>query len=103
MRRRTISPGFFTNEDLIELPPITRLVYIGLWLVADRDGRLEDRPRRLRLDIFPGQDCDVEAMLGQLAQNKFIQRYTGDNNQLYISIPAWTKHQHPHPHEVKSV
>jgi len=43
MRSRNIKPGFFKNEIIAEMPTETRLLFIGLWLLADREGRLEDR------------------------------------------------------------
>ena len=47
-RIRAIKPEFFTHERLAELSPIDRLFFIGLWTVADREGRLENRPQRLK-------------------------------------------------------
>ena len=43
-RARNIKPGFFKNELLVGLPYEYRLLFIGLWTIADRDGRFEDRP-----------------------------------------------------------
>lgn len=45
-RARNIKPGFFINEDLVELPFSTRLLFAGLWIIADREGRLGERDRR---------------------------------------------------------
>jgi hypothetical protein len=39
-RIRTIKPEFFTSEDIVSLPPLTRLLYIALWCEADKEGRL---------------------------------------------------------------
>jgi len=36
MRARNIKPGFFSNEDLAECSPWSRLCFAGLWLLADR-------------------------------------------------------------------
>ena len=69
MRARNIKPGFFENEELADLPPLTRLLYIGLWLLADREGRLENRPRRIKAQIFPYERRpDIPAMLTVLEQ-----------------------------------
>ena len=45
MRARNIKPGFFKNDALAELDFAGRLLFIGLWGIADRAGRLEDRPK----------------------------------------------------------
>ena len=47
-RARNIKPGFFKNEFLAEMPCEVRLLFIGLWTLADREGRLEDRPKRIK-------------------------------------------------------
>ncbi len=96
-RTRNLKPGFFKNEHLGDLQPEARLLFAGLWCWADRDGRLEDRPRRLKAEILPYDDCDVEGLLQQLADSPggFIVRYEIDGNH-YISIPAFGAHQSPH-------
>ena len=94
-RARNIKPGFFTNEVLAELPPLTRLLFIGLWTEADREGRLEDRPTRLRLRLFPLDEFNIEESLEQLRAKGFIARYLADGVAV-IQIVAWHKHQRPH-------
>lgn len=77
-RARNIKPGFFDNEILGELPALTRLLFIGLWCLADREGRLQDRPKRIKKELLGYDDVtadDVDAMLQQLHDNEFIQRY----------------------------
>ena len=74
-RIRTIKPQFFLNEELSELPAMVRLLFIGLWTQADREGRLLDRPKRLKAEIFPYDNFDVEKGLRQLSEAGFILRY----------------------------
>ena len=100
-RARNIKPGFFTNEVLAELPPLTRLLFIGLWTEADREGRLEDRPTRLRLRLFPLDEFDINHSLDELASKGFINRYLDDGAQ-FIQVIAWHKHQRPHVKETPS-
>jgi hypothetical protein len=79
-RIRTVKPQFFLNEELAELPAMTRLLFIGLWTQADRDGRLLDRPKRLKAEIFPYDNYDIEKGLNQLCDAKFIIRYKSNIN-----------------------
>ena len=103
MRARTIKPGFVSNEDLCSLPFETRLLFAGLWLIADRSGRLQDRPAKIRAEIFPyDASVDVDAMLETLDSKGLIFRYIL-NESSYIQIPKWHQHQHPHPKEPDSV
>lgn len=101
-RSRNIKPGFFVNEDLVELPFATRLLFAGLWTLADREGRLDDRPKRIKMAIFPADDVNVDAALDELAAAGLIIRYTVDVCR-YIQIVNFTKHQNPHHQEKPSV
>lgn len=94
-RLRTIKPGFFTNDSLGECQPLARLLFAGLWCHADRAGRLEDRPKRLKVEVLPYDECDIEALLGELVAHGFIHRYEAMGRR-YIAIPTWAKHQNPH-------
>lgn len=103
-RTRAIKPSFFDNDQLGELPPLTRLLFIGLWCEADREGRLEDRPKRLRKTLLGYDavtDADVDAMLSSLHAAGFIRRYqVGDEH--CIVVVNFAKHQNPHPKEKPS-
>lgn len=101
-RARDLKPGFFKNPELVELPFEYRILFEGLWCLADREGRLEDRAKRIRMEIFPADDVDCEAGLHALAGKRLIVRYEVEGNA-FIWIPAFLKHQHPHPREVASV
>lgn len=101
MRARNVKPGFFKNEQLAELPCEARLLFIGLWCLADRAGRLEDRPKRIKMEVFPADSFDVEPLLELLASEKLIIRYSADGGN-FIEIPTWSKHQRPHHNEVPS-
>lgn len=103
MRARNIKPGFFQNEDLVELPPETRLLFIGLWLLADREGRLEDRPKKIKMQVFPSDDWSIDLLLTQLNDLNLIHRYEVESGQRYIEIPKFLEHQRPHHQEKQSV
>lgn len=100
-RSRNLKPGFFTNEDLIELPFEYRILFAGLWTQADREGRLEDRPKKIKLHVFPGDDVDCDAGLNALQEKGFVLRYSAGNGR-YIQILTWKKHQSPHSKEAAS-
>lgn len=103
-RTRSIKPGFFDNEILGDLPPLTRLLFIGLWTIADREGRLEDKPRRIKKMLLGYDDVDadgVDKMLQSLHDTGFIFRYSIDGNN-YIQIVNFSKHQNPHIREKAS-
>lgn len=102
MRARNIKPGFFMNEQLAECSPLARILFSGLWCMADRDGRLEDRPLRIKALALPYDDVSVDDLLSELACHGLIKRYAAKGMRL-ISIPKFVEHQRPHPKEPKSV
>jgi hypothetical protein len=103
-RTRNLKPGFFLNEDLADCGPLARLAFAGLWCHADKAGRLEDRPRRLKSVILPYDDCDFDDLLEKLEKSpgKFVVRYEVDG-QKYIHIPKFVDHQNPHCKESDSI
>lgn len=100
-RSRNIKPGFFTNDELVELPFEVRLLFIGLWTIADREGRLSDRPKKIRMEIFPADNVDCDAALEMLSNSGFISRYSV-NGERFIQVQNWHKHQSPHLKEAQS-
>ncbi len=101
-RIRTIKPEFFTDETIAQLPPLYRLAFAGLWCQADKAGRLEDRPARLKVMILPYDDVDFGDALRVLAAAKFVTRYTGPDGRGYLQIRSFEKHQRPRPDEPDS-
>ena len=101
-RIRSIKPEFFVHEDITRLSALHRILFIGLWTQADREGRLEDRPRRLKVQVLPFDDCDIDAMLADLDREGFIHRYQV-SGMLFIAIPSFLDHQRPRPDEPPSV
>lgn len=107
-RIRSIKIGFFTNEQLCRLSADHRLLFEGLWLLADREGRLKDRPGRIRAELFPYHpELDVDAMLSDIARQiddddrPFLLRYEVDGAR-YLQIVSFPEHQRPKQDEAAS-
>ena len=100
-RARILKPGFFANERLAEIPAFGRLLFAGLWTLADREGRLPDRARWIKGALFPYENVPVERLLIQLAAGGFIQRYSVENER-FIQVVNFLRHQTPHMREVPS-
>lgn len=101
MRARNLKPGFFKNDLLAECRPLARILFAGLWCLADRAGRLEDRPARIKAEVLPFDHCEIEELLSELSGRDFIRRYTSDGHQV-IEIPRFKAHQNPHHREPDS-
>lgn len=100
-RARGIKPGFFRNADLAELSMEARLLFIGLWTLADREGRLDDRPKQIKMEIFPADSVDCDALLDGLAATNMVARYEVDGKR-YLQVVNFAKHQNPHRDEKPS-
>lgn len=101
-RVRDLNPGFFLDDELADLTPLHRLLFAGLWCIADREGRLADRPRKIKPQVLPYDDCDVDEMLTALHDFGFIFRY-GAAGRPAIAIPAWKRYQRVHYKEAESI
>lgn len=101
MRARNIKPGFFENEFLAELPFETRLLFAGLWCYADRDGRFECRPKKIKIKIFPYDNVDITVNLRLLNDHGFITLYSVDDVE-YGQVNNFNEHQSPHHTEKAS-
>lgn len=95
-RIRTVKPELFKHEDLFELELETglpiRLAFIGLFTCCDRAGRFKWRPRSLKLDVLPYDECDFSRVLDALVTRGFVQKYEV-NGEKYGVIPTFDKHQ----------
>lgn len=102
MRARNLKPAFFKNEMLAEVAPLGRILFAGLWCAADREGRLEDRPRKLRAEVLPYDECNVDELLDELDRRGFILRYEIGGTR-YIQVVTFARHQNPHKAERPSI
>lgn len=101
-RIRYLHPDFFKDDEIKNLSFEARLLFAGLWCYADKKGRLEDKPERLKVEIMPYDKVNVDKTLDLLTKKPFIIRYTIENKR-YIQITNWEKYQHPHHTEKESV
>jgi hypothetical protein len=97
-RARNLKPGFFLNEKLAEQPFEARLFYQGLWCLADCEGKLEWRPKRIKVELFPYDDVDCTVLAQCLYDAGFVLTYVVDGIW-YLWLPTFTKHQNPNVKE----
>jgi len=101
-RSRNIKPGLYENDKLAECSIPARYIFPGLWMLADKEGRLEDRPKRIKAQLLPYDNLEITGLLQELHDHSFIVRYTV-NGENYIQVVNFTKHQNPHKNEKDSV
>jgi hypothetical protein len=95
-RIRTIKPEFFKHSGLFDLEQKTglplRVAFSGLWTIADREGRFKWRPREIKVDAFPYDDCEPSHVLDALVAGEFIVKYACGSGE-FGYIPSWKSHQ----------
>jgi hypothetical protein len=91
-RIRTIKPEFWTDEKLAECSLPARLLFIGLWNFADDEGRMDYSPKRIKMQVFPGDNIHVTRLIAELERIHVIQVYEIDGRS-YLLVPNFRKHQ----------
>lgn len=99
-RARNIKPDFFTDETVMQLSAHARLMFIGLWTLADCEGRLEDKPLQIKVRILPMDEVNGDILLNEIQSAGLISRYVVKDKG-FIQVGNFLKHQNPHPNEKK--
>ena len=97
-RARNIKHSFFVSEQVADNAPLGRLLFIGLWTVADFKGDLIWKPRSIKAQLLPFDNCDIEKLAINLDKSGLIRFYS-DGVQIYVNITGFCKHQNPHKNE----
>ena len=95
-RKRMIDPNIWQSEDFSKLDVFSKLVFIGLFSLADDEGRGRANPTYLKSSIFPYDEVvrttDVEKSLSQISTNMSIVFYE-HNDSKYYELLNWNKWQ----------
>ena len=97
-RARNIKPSFFTNDELAELEPLARLLFISLWTLADYKGCIVWREKRIKVQTLPYDNCDISKLAINLDKSGFIRFYS-DKENIYLKVVNFDAHQNPHKNE----
>jgi hypothetical protein len=92
-RIRSIKPTFFRSRSVKMLSDKAKLVWIGLWNLADDEGRLVDELGILTGDLWAlaVTDAKLDRALDELHRHGRIVRYEVAG-QAYIQVTGW-EHQ----------
>lgn len=91
-RIRNIKPDFWTDEKLVELEPWERLLFIGIWNFVDDEGYMPYSPKRITMQIFPGDSLEVSRGLQNLISIGALTLYDSTSGQV-LKVTNWEKHQ----------
>lgn len=93
-RIRSIKPEFWTSPQVVECSPTARLLFIGMWTFCDDSGVHPYDCRRLKMQVFPGDDIpigDITTLVGELIDAGLLISYQVANVG-YLRVSGW-KHQ----------
>ena len=104
-RIRTVKPELFLHDELFDAEAASglpiRLSFIGLLTVVDREGRFVWKPRQIKAQVLPYDNCDFASVLDTLHQYGFISRYVVDGKE-YGAIDSFLNHQQINVREAAS-
>jgi hypothetical protein len=93
-RIRTIKPEFWTDGNIVRLSAFARLLYIGIWNFTLCDhGHVADDAFRLKLQILPMDDVDIDALLAELMSAGRIERVSDESGRTYLHVKRFPDHQ----------
>lgn len=98
-RARNLKPGFFRDAKVVSCSFQARILFQGLWCMADYMGRLKYNPMEVKMEIFPADDVDVPACMDELSSTGLITMYRDCSGAALVQVTNFTKHQNPHVNE----
>lgn len=105
-RKRMIDPGIWSSEDFSKLSSFSKLIFIGLFSLADDEGRGKANPSYLKSMLFPYEEgirsADIKKTLQEIASTMSVIFYTHDEKE-YYALKSWGKFQtinRPSPSDV---
>lgn len=94
MKIRSLRPEFFADGRMAQLSPMARILYMGLWCIADDEGRGRFHPKSIEGEVFPHETVDIRTLLTELIEMGRIVTYDV-GAESYFHIPKFTTYQHP--------
>lgn len=82
---------FFLSDQLGQVSPLARLLYIGMHLLADDLDRVPYRPMWIKAQLLPydkGDSDDTVILLDELHDEELI-KYVGENGETIQLLPYW--------------
>jgi hypothetical protein len=87
-KMRGIKPETFTDDKILQVEPLARWLFVGMWTQACDNGHVEDNHVQLKVRLLAVDNCDVDDLITQLVHAGLITRHDG-----FLKIPNLTKHQ----------
>ena len=76
-KARLLRPDFWTDERVVSVSPLARLLFQGMWNYACDNGHLDDSAIQLKMRILPADNCDVGELIDELLATGMVIRTGG--------------------------
>lgn len=87
-----IDPSIWQSEDFGRLSNLSKIVFIGLFSLADDEGRGRANPMYLKSTLFPYNEdmrsADIEKALSEISSNMSVIFYSCDGSN-YYNLLSW--------------
>lgn len=90
-RIRTIKPEFWTAEQVMELSPMARLLFIGMWNFCDDRGVHPVAYKTLKAEVFPADDLlssDVERLISEVMDQGLLGEFEAEGRRWWF-VTGW--------------
>lgn len=103
-RIRSVKHGLFRSRVLAGTSPRARLTFVGLWTLADDEGRYEYEPELLKADLWPWEEDvtakDAHECVLELAARQKVCLYE-HAGKTYLHVVNWHHQKISHKTESK--
>ena len=93
MRKRMIDPGYWSDDKVIELDHMQRLLFIGMWNFADDAGVLRNSSKQIKAQIFPADDITNDVIVRSLEKLYVLGLIILNKDKTLIKIKGWSDYQ----------
>ena len=108
-RKRMIDPNIWESEDFSTLSMLGKVLFIGLFSLADDEGRGKANPVYIRSKLFPYTAeevrlADIKTALSEIAHRMSVTFYAVNGTQYYALThwEQWQKIDKPSPSNIPS-
>ena len=101
-----IKKEFWTDDKILELEPVERLLFIGIWNFSDDEGILKNNSKVLKAQIFPADDITADDISLVIKNMVKIGLLLINNDATLLKVKNWEDHQkinRPTPSKYKFV
>ena len=88
-KHRGVSVDFWTDEKVVSMSPLARLLFMGSWHYCCDGGHLDATPLELKMRVLPADNCDPAELVEEILTTGLYAR----DEEGRLSVPKLPEHQ----------